>query len=95
MSTAPRADVRRAQPRRRALRAHEPRVRRAWQFAIRRLIGQGDDAVCEVDITDGVQHAKAISFFSVEDGKIVRLVGYWPEPFAARADRAHLVETWP
>ena len=64
----------------------------AWQFTIRTLLGQGDAAVSEVEITDGVQRATAISFFSVEEGKIVRLVEYWPEPFAARADRAHLVE---
>ena len=70
--------------------AHGP-----WQFAIRRLVGQGGEAVSEVDIGDGVQNATAISFFSVEDGKIVRLVEYWPEAFAARADRAHLVESMP
>ena len=36
--------------------------------------------------------AKAISFFTVEGGKIARLVEYWPEPYSAAASRAHLVE---
>ena len=64
----------------------------AWQFAIRRIFGTESEAVSEVDITDGVQHAKAISFFIVANGKIIRLVEFWPEPFAAAANRAHLVE---
>jgi len=63
-----------------------------WRFAIVRLFGDTTDAVSEVDVTDGVQRAKAISFFACREGRIVRLVEFWPEPFAARADRAHLVE---
>jgi ketosteroid isomerase-like protein len=68
--------------------AHGP-----WQFDVRRVVGDDTEAVSEVAITDGVQHAIALSFFSVADGKIERLVEYWPEPFAAPANRAHLVET--
>jgi hypothetical protein len=64
-----------------------------WRFTIRRLFGDATDAVSEVEITDGVQHARAISFFAVADGRIERLVEYWPEPYPAAADRAHLVET--
>ena len=63
-----------------------------WRVAIVRLFGDTTDAVSEVDVTDGVQRAKAISFFACREGRIVRLVEFWPEPFAARADRAHLVE---
>ena len=63
-----------------------------WRFTIVRLFGDASDAVSEVDITDGVQRAKAISFFACANGKIVRLVEFWPEPSPARADRAHLVE---
>jgi ketosteroid isomerase-like protein len=64
----------------------------AWQFTLVRLIAEGADAVSEVEITDGVQRAKAISFFTVEGGKITRLVEYWPEPYPAATNRAHLVE---
>jgi len=39
-----------------------------------------------------VQNARAISFFTVEGGKITRLVEYWPEPYPAATNRAHLVE---
>ena len=68
--------------------AHAP-----WQFDVRRIVGDDAEAVSEVAISDSVQHALALSFFSVADGRIERLVEYWPEPFAAPANRAHLVET--
>jgi hypothetical protein len=51
----------------------------------------GDEAVSDVSVSDGVQSARAISFFSLSGGRIVRLVEYWPEPFAAPA---HSARTW-
>jgi len=71
---------------------HEYVAHGRWQFTIVRLFGDANDAVSEVDVTDGVQRAKAISFFTCENGKIGRLVEFWPEPYPPRADRAHLVE---
>ena len=65
----------------------------AWKFTVRRLFGDNAEAVSEVEITDGVQNARAISFFAVELGKIVRVVEYWPEPYPPSLNRAHLVET--
>jgi len=41
---------------------------------------------------DGTQHARAISFFTVANGKIIRLVEFWPEPYEAPSNRKHLVE---
>jgi len=43
-------------------------------------------------VTDGVQAARAISFFTIAGGKVRRLVEFWPEPSEAPAHRAHLVE---
>ena len=63
-----------------------------WQFTINRLLGGESEAVSDVTVTDGVQVARAISFFTVADGKVVRLVEFWPEPYAAPGNRAHLVE---
>jgi ketosteroid isomerase-like protein len=71
---------------------HEYPAHGTWQFTVRRLIGSETEAVSEVEISDGVQNAKAISFFTVEGGKITRLVEYWPEAYPATANRAHLVE---
>ena len=63
-----------------------------WTFTVHRVVGGEGQAVSEVSITDGVQKAKAISFFTVVDGKITHQVEYWPEPYPAPANRKHLVE---
>lgn len=67
-----------------------------WRFELGRVVASGDQVVTEVAVTDGTTHGLAISFFGVvfgeAGGRIARLVEYWPEPFAARADRAHLTE---
>ena len=63
-----------------------------WTFTIHRLFGAGSEAVSDVTVSDGVQTARALSFFTVVQGKVTQLVEFWPEPYAAPANRAHLVE---
>ena len=63
-----------------------------WQFTVRRIVGNDREAVSEVSVTDGVQHAKALSFFEIAAGKVSRIVEYWPEPYDPPSGRAHLVE---
>ena len=63
-----------------------------WLFDIHRIVGEGGEAVSDVSITDGVQRARSISFFTVANGKIERQVEFWPEPYAAPANRKHLTE---
>ncbi len=63
-----------------------------WTFTINRLVGNDHEAVSDVTVSDGLQVARALSFFETRDGKIIRMVEYWPEPFAARHERKHLVE---
>jgi ketosteroid isomerase-like protein len=63
-----------------------------WTFTINRLIGDEHEAVSDVLVSDGVQNARAISFFSIEDGKIARMVEYWPDNYPAPENRRHLVE---
>ena len=63
-----------------------------WQFTVNRIVGGEREAVSDVSITDGVQHARAITFFEVADGRVQSVVEYWPEPYDAPANRAHLVE---
>lgn len=67
-------------------------ARGPWSFTLNRLVGGRSEAVSDVTVTDGVTTARAISFFDVIDGKITRLVEFWPEPYEAPANRAHLVE---
>jgi ketosteroid isomerase-like protein len=63
-----------------------------WRFTLNRLLVQGGEVVTEVDVTDGAIRGRALSFFTVEQGRICRIVEYWPEPFPAPSHRAHLVE---
>lgn len=64
----------------------------AWRFTIKRLFGDQREAVSEVEVTDGVQQARALSLFTVEHGLITRLREFWPEDYAAPAHRAQWVE---
>ena len=57
-----------------------------------RVVGGEAEAVTDVTVTDGSRRDRAITFFTVRAGKIIRIVEYWPESFAAPANRAHLVE---
>lgn len=63
-----------------------------WRFSVNRMVGGEGEVATDVTITDGVQMARALSFFTVADAKIERLVEFWPEPYAAPSNRAHLVE---
>ncbi len=63
-----------------------------WQFTVNRIVGNESEAVSDVSVTDGVQHARAITFFRIRDQKIAKIVEFWPEAFSARDDRKHLVE---
>jgi hypothetical protein len=63
-----------------------------WQFTVHRIVGNESEAVSDVSVTDGVQQGRAITFFSIRDEKIAKVIEFWPEPFPARDDRKHLVE---
>jgi ketosteroid isomerase-like protein len=63
-----------------------------WNFIINRIIGSETEAVSDVSVSDDAVHARAITFFTTRDGKIVRMVEYWPEEYPAPENRRHLVE---
>ena len=63
-----------------------------WVFTVNRTVGDQVEAVTDVSVTDGSRRDRAISFFTVRDDKITRIVEYWPGPYAAPAHRSHLVE---
>ncbi len=67
--------------------AHGP-----WRFEILRIVAAGEEAVSDVRVTDGVQAGRAISFFTLAQGRIGCIVEFWPERFAAPARRQHLTE---
>ena len=63
-----------------------------WQFHVHRVVGNAEEAVSDVEVTDGMQRARAISFFTVRDGQIAAMTEFWPEPYDPPASRSHLVE---
>lgn len=67
--------------------AHGP-----WRFTVNRIVGDDCEAVSDVSVTDGVLNVRAITFSTVKDGRIVRQVEFWPDPYPAQENRKHLVE---
>jgi limonene-1,2-epoxide hydrolase/mannose-6-phosphate isomerase-like protein (cupin superfamily) len=67
--------------------AHGP-----WSFFIEHLVGDGNEIVSDVIVTDGVVRARVLTFHLVENGRIVRQTEYWPEDFAAPSWRKGLVK---
>jgi len=66
-----------------------------WQFRVHRVVGDDEVAVSDVSdvsVTDGVVHARAITFSTVRDGLIVHQTEYWPDDYPAPENRKHLVE---
>lgn len=63
-----------------------------WVFVMNRIVGNATEAVSDVSVTDGVLQARAITFTTVQDGKIIYQVEYCPENYAAPENRKHLVE---
>lgn len=63
-----------------------------WLFTINRIVGNVTEVVSDVSITDGTQVARAITFTTVQDGKIVKQVEFWPDDYDAPDNRKHLVE---
>ena len=59
----------------------------AWQFTIHQLLEEGDVVVSDVSVTDGVQKGRAITFSTIENGKIRYQREFWPDPFPAPAWR--------
>jgi ketosteroid isomerase-like protein len=65
----------------------------AWTFTVNRLVANDHQVVTDVSVTDGIQQARAVSFFTIREGKICQIVEYWPDTYEAPYDRTHLVES--
>ena len=62
-----------------------------WSFTINRIVGDATDVVSDVTVTDGTQVARAITFTTVREGKIIKQVEFWPDNYRAPENRKHLV----
>ena len=63
-----------------------------WEFTIHRILAEGDEAVSDVDVTDGVIRGRVITFSKIRDGNIVHQTEFWPDPFEPADWRAQWVE---
>ena len=63
-----------------------------WQFTIQRIIAEGNEVVSDVDVTDGVITARVITFSTIQEGKILHQIEFWPDPFEPAEWRAQWVE---
>ena len=63
-----------------------------WRFKVRRIMAEGNLVMTEVDITDGVQQATALTWHRVVQGLIANQIEYWPDPYPAPANRKAWVE---
>ena len=64
-----------------------------WEFTVNRIIGDDNTVVTDVSVTDGTIKARAITFSTVIDDKIVNQIEYWPADYSATENRKHLVES--
>ncbi len=53
----------------------------AWVATVKHLVCEDDKAFCLIDFVVGDERMTGISLFEVEDGKIVRVTDYWPDPY--------------
>ena len=64
-----------------------------WEFTVNKIIGDENTVVTDVSVTDGTIKARAITFSTVMDDKIVHQIEYWPDDYSAPENRKHLVES--
>jgi ketosteroid isomerase-like protein len=74
-----------------AINEHYPAHGR-WQFTIHQIVAEGDQVVSDVGVSDGTIVGRAITFSTVADGKILKQIEFWPDPFEAPGWRAGWVE---
>ena len=52
-----------------------------WRAVVKQLVADGRTAVSIIDFKVQGETMTGISIFDVQDGKIVRVTDYWPEPY--------------
>ena len=63
-----------------------------WQFEIHSVVGEADEVVTDVSITDGEQKARAITFHTVSNGLIISQKEFWPDSMLAQEWRKKWVK---
>lgn len=67
-------------------------ARGRWQFTVHRLLADGNQVVSDVSVTDGSIRGRAITFSTIQDGRIISQVEFWPDSFPPAEWRRRWVE---
>jgi len=54
-----------------------------WSFAVQSIISDGENAVSDVIVTDGIRKDRVITFHTLRDGLILRQKEFWPDNYPA------------
>jgi hypothetical protein len=67
-----------------------------WHLVVVRIVGDGLNAASWIDFTnaDGSKQPGLCFFELTDEGKIVRITDFWPDPYDLPAQRANLVERY-
>jgi hypothetical protein len=67
-----------------------------WHLRVVRIVGEGQHAASWIEFTtaDGASQPGLCFFELSDDGKIVRITDFWPDPYELPEQRAHLVERY-
>lgn len=52
-----------------------------WTASIQHLVCEASKAVCVIDFVAGAEVMTGISIFELNDGIIIKVIDYWPEPY--------------
>jgi len=63
-----------------------------WNFTLHQLLAERNQVVSDVSVDDGVINARVITFSTVQDGKIIHQVEFWPDAFEPAIWRKAWVE---
>jgi len=61
-----------------------------WQFTVNKMVGNDDEAVSDVSVTDGVSDGAGDLFLHDSRWEIVKMIEFWPDNYEAPANRKHL-----
>jgi SnoaL-like domain len=66
-----------------------------WHLSVQRIAGEGRHAASWLEMDDDGDQYPGLCFFDLgEDGRIVRITDFWPQPYEPPTSRAHLVERY-
>jgi predicted ester cyclase len=66
-----------------------------WHVRIERIVAEPGQVVTWLHVTSGLEEMHAISFFTGDDeGRVLTITDFWPEPYEPPPGREHLVERY-